>query len=371
MRVLLAHNNGSNLRDFRQALLGAGLSCTAEDCVSFQDLPVRLAQRDADLVVLKTDAAAQLDWRAVREATSLTMAPIMAVGPMSIGSDARQAGVAEYVDELNLRAGLDEALDRLSGQGGKARRRGRVISVVAPTDGSGATTVALNFAASLAGRKSESTGLIEMSRAAGKLALAVDFQPQHWLGEVCSRWKGLDLQSLETSFHRHECGLQILAADVAQNCAAEFHADAVRRIAVLARVAFDWSILRLDGALENEEIEAMRLSDAILLVVRPDVPSVRRAQTTLAKLTEEGIARERLRLVVNRWGQPGQLESKQIETSMGLPIFHFVADDPRRVNRSVNRGVLLSQLSSGGRIVRNLAALAKSLAKELEQPVNA
>ena len=371
MRVLLAHHADANLRDFRQALLGAGLSCAADDCVSFQELPIRLAQRDADLVVLKADAAAQADWRAVQEATTLTLAPMMAIGPMSRGSEARRAGVAEYVDEENLRSGLDDAIDRITANGPVARRRGRVVSVLAPTDGSGATTVSLNFAAALAAKHPSKTGLVELTRNPGKIALSLDMQPDHWLGEVCQRWQSLDLQSLSTSFHQHESGLQLLAADVGEGCVANFHSDAVRRIAVLARAAFQWTVLRLDSCMADEEFEAMRLSDAILLIVRPDVPAVRRAQRAIAAAEAAGIPSDHFRLIVNRWGQAGQLEAKQIESSLGLPIYQYVQEDAKRANRAVNRGVLLSQVSSSGRIVRSLATLAKSMVKELETAVNA
>ena len=39
-------------------------------------------------------------------------------------------------------------------------------------------------------------------------------------------------------------------------------------------------------------------------------------------------------------------------------------------DRALNRGVLLSELSMGGRILRSFATLAKTLTKDLEAAVN-
>ena len=42
MRVIIAREAGALRERLRQAVLGTGLQCAADDCVSFADLPGRL-----------------------------------------------------------------------------------------------------------------------------------------------------------------------------------------------------------------------------------------------------------------------------------------------------------------------------------------
>ena len=81
MRAVVAHPPGANVRDVRQALLGAGFSCLAEDCVEWDELPPRVARGDADLLVMQTDSNAHANWDALREARQLTSAPAIAARP--------------------------------------------------------------------------------------------------------------------------------------------------------------------------------------------------------------------------------------------------------------------------------------------------
>jgi Flp pilus assembly CpaE family ATPase len=139
------------------------------------------------------------------------------------------------------------------------------------------------------------------------------------------------------------------------------HAGAVRRIAVLSRVLFGATVLALESRLEAEESEAMRLSDLVVLVVRPDVLSLGRAQRALAAAGELGLPRDRFRLVVNRWGQPGQLPRKAIEEALGLSVHARIQDAAAKVNKALNRGTLLAELAPRASISKSFSKLAATL----------
>jgi Flp pilus assembly CpaE family ATPase len=137
--------------------------------------------------------------------------------------------------------------------------------------------------------------------------------------------------------------------------------DAVRRICVLARVVFPFTVVLLDSHVTDEQLETMRLSDTVLLVVRADVPAVRRARWAVDAAVANGVPRECFRLVINRWGQGGQLRVDQVESGLNLSSPQLIPDDPARVNNAANQGVLLQELSGGAKISRRLAQLADSL----------
>ncbi len=361
MRAILAHAPGVDVRLARQAVLGAGVECAADDCVAWADLPVRLARGGAQVVIVCIENHATLDWDGLREAIALAEGPVVALGPTGqaeLVARARQIGITQYLDEPSLRNGLDRLVESLSQSGSLPRQRGKVISVFAPAPGSGGSTVAANLAGALAGKNARRVGLVELARDPGDLALLLNVTPQHTAGAVCQRWQVLDSMSLGNSFLDHPGGLRALVNGPDQGNAF-LVSDAVRRIAVLSRMLFGATVLALDSRLGAEEAEAMRLSDAVVLVVRADVPGVRRVQAALQGAIAQGVPAERFRMVVNRWGQSGQLGLKQIESTLGLAAVEQIPDDPGRCNRAANHGSLLCEMWPRAPICRRFARLAE------------
>jgi pilus assembly protein CpaE len=322
-----------------------------------------LGRGDADLVLVNVDHREQQSWQALQGAKALTEARILAVGASRderVISRARDLGISEVLDNTNLRESLDDALDQSVSQGLHGRR-GKVISVFAPTPGSGATTVACNLAGALSAKYPNEVALIELSREFGDLAVMLDIEPRYSASEVCRRWRTLDTTTLVSSFTEHASGLRVLANDVESTENEFLDRHAVRRISILSRVCQGFTVLTLDSRLAECEVEAMRLSDAVVLVVRPDVVSVRRAFRALIRAGELEMDRDRFRLVVNRFGQPGQLPLKEIETTLGLQAVVLIPEDSKSVNRAVNQGSLLVEGSQLRKINRTFASLAGKL----------
>jgi Flp pilus assembly CpaE family ATPase len=99
----------------------------------------------------------------------------------------------------------------------------------------------------------------------------------------------------------------------------------------------------------------------VVFVIRPDVVAVRRAAWALDVCERNGVSRERIQLVVNRWGQSGQLSMQQIETTLNMKAIEQIPDDPSRLNQATNQGVLLQQYARRASISRKFDSLASKL----------
>lgn len=364
MRVIVGHGPRANPAEWRQILLGSGLDCGADDCVGWEQLGARLGQGDVDLVLVEVEPAAEAAWRALEEASQLTASPVMGVGAADqaeLVQRVRRSGAVHVLDQSDIRRSLDTALDQWLLRGQLRGKRGRVISVFAPTPGSGGSTVAANLAGALARRHPDDVALVELAAEFGDLAVLLNVTPRHTAEDICRRWATLDRTCLTGSYAQHESGLHVLVNGADRSGNQYLSMEAARRLAILSRMTKGYTVLALDAALTEVELEAMRLSDAVAFVVRPDVPAVKRAQRAVQRLAEGGIARERIWLVVNRYGQAGQLPLSQLEASLGLRTAHLIPEDPRSVNRAANFGLLLQQQSRLRKISRRFAALAQAL----------
>jgi pilus assembly protein CpaE len=360
MRVLVVHNPGSQIREIRNTIVGAGGECEAGDCVTPADLAARLGQVPANLVVVYADGG-QLDLATVREAVNLVGAPRVVVGSGDGAQTAAQQIEGEFIPEQNARSGLELILQRMMGQGSAPRPRGTVISVYAPLPGSGGTTVAANLAGAFAAAHPQEAALVEVAREYGDLALLLNITPAHTTRDACMRWQQLDRTSLGNSFEDHPSGAKVLVNGVEQFANEHLSRDAVRRLAVLSRFLNGYTVFALESRLGDVELEVMRLSDRVVFVVRPDVVAVRRARWALDMCEQKGIARDRIQFVVNRWGQPGQLTMQQIEGTLGVKVMEQIPDDPSRLNQATNQGVLLQQYARRATISKKFDSLATKL----------
>ncbi len=138
-------------------------------------------------------------------------------------------------------------------------------------------------------------------------------------------------------------------------------ADGIRMALNLGRALFPYVVVDLDNSFAPEQVQALQLADVVLLVLRLDFTCLRNARRTLDQLGQLGIGRDRVRVVVNRYGQAKEVPAKQAEEALGVKIVHYIPEDPKTVNRANNNGTPVVQESPSARVSRSLIDLAASV----------
>jgi Flp pilus assembly CpaE family ATPase len=105
----------------------------------------------------------------------------------------------------------------------------------------------------------------------------------------------------------------------------------------------------------------MRLCDAVVVVVRLDVPGLRQARRLTGLIADQRVPQGRIRLVANRYGQAGQLAWKKAEEAVGTPFLEYLPDDSGKLNQALTEGRPVVRLSPSARFSRSLAKLADLL----------
>ena len=218
----------------------------------------------------------------------------------------------------------------------------------------------------LADRHPGEVSLVDLKPAPSDLALMLDITPTHTTSQVLRDWQRLDRQMLAGAMTEHGSGMQVLPQESYDDHNASedvVPADrrAVRQLLSLLRRAYRVSVLDLDTSLGDAQIEAMKLSTCVALLVRPDVPGIRRARWALDAAARRGVARERFRLVVSRAGVRRQVPPAKCAENLGIPLLQTIPDDGSAMNHAVNHGLPLSESSKLSRINRSFTTFAKSI----------
>ena len=123
----------------------------------------------------------------VSEIRGVTPAQIVAVGPegnAKLVLRAMHQGANDYVSSQELESELNEALGRLEMKSLSQGTLGKVIGLLAPSGGSGSSTLAVNIATILA-KEHERSVLLDLKLSGGDLAPLLDLKPEHNLAELC------------------------------------------------------------------------------------------------------------------------------------------------------------------------------------------
>ena len=368
MRIVVSDNHPQRLTELRRVLLGEGLTCDSADAVDFDSLPARLAEVQPEFVLIHCDSTQEDCFAALRMANSVTAAPILACGEADDSYSIREAvkaGCREYLVTERLREELSEAFEKIESQEGLPSQRGPTIALFSPSGGVGVSTTAVNLAVRLAKGKPGQVALIDMKPPPGDLALLLHLEPQHTLDQICRDWQRIDRKTISQAVVTHRTGLHVLAQRGYPNQGGlpdnTLSRHAVRQTITLLRRMYATTVLDLDHAINETQLEAMRLSTIVAMVVRADVTGLQRARWAMRTIEGFGLGRDRFRLVLNRFGGKGQIAVAKAEEMLGIEVLQSIPEDRSAVNRAVNQGVPLAELSRCSRITRSISSLARSV----------
>jgi pilus assembly protein CpaE len=242
--------------------------------------------------------------------------------------------------------------------------------MLAASGGSGASSLAVNIAVLLA-KDFEKCAMLDLKPGIGDLAALLDLKPQFNLADLCLNVSRLDRAMFEKMLTRHPCGVSLLGSPQAFGDARVVTAQGVNQALNMARKLFPFVVADLEDCFHEEQIVTLRQATNIMLVFRLDFTSLRNARRILEHLRDLEIPRQRIRLVVNRYGQPYELPVAEAEQALGETLSHFVPDDPKTFNRCNNAGVpvvLKNPLAKVSRAIEEVASIAIQRGKDEPAP---
>lgn len=371
MRTFLLSDSARLAGLVQRGLAQHGYECPPNQVAPLDDVR-RVAESRPDLTVvaLAPDPARALS--VLSELRSSLPGKVLAVGPDSdpkVILGAFRSGADEFVSEANVEAELADALLRLASHGRSGAASGKTIAVLAASGGSGASTVAVNVAAALA-KAHDGSVLIDLKLETGDLADLLDLRPQHTLADLCGGQSPPERGMFDQSLAAHPSGVRLLASPRRQasilrapgaGTGDRVTADGVRQVLAFARAARPYVVVEVSPTYREEQVQALKQADVVLLVLRLDFPSLRNARRSLEHLELVGVPRDRVRVVANRHGQPYAVSQAEAEEALGLKLYHMVPDDPKAMNQAANVGAPVVVGAPRSPSARSLTALAEGL----------
>lgn len=240
---------------------------------------------------------------------------------------------------------------------------GKVYCVVPAKGGCGATTIACSLASHHKRLGAKKVLLADLDPLTGTVAFLLKLKSSYSFVDVLAHAATLDADLWKMMVVRHQ-GIDVLLSP-------ENPADGMQQghdatiIVEYGRRLYDAIIVDTSGPFADFSISAARLADMVIIVTTNELPALQAAQRAISYLESNGIARSRMRLVLNRFTREVGLSQDAVQTALKIDLFHTIPSDYDAVQRSLMED---KPMAPGSSIGKSLANLAEVLGGKPDKP---
>lgn len=252
----------------------------------------------------------------------------------------RRLGVDEYLRKPLTRDGVASLIvPYVAGAEPEQERNraGRIITVCGVRGGCGATTIACNLALQIAEQTRSHVALLDLHLRGGHAAMTLGVQPVAGLRTALEKPDHVDLLLLDRVAVNVADRLRMIAADESFDADPDPSPAGVNKVLSLLRQRYNIIIVDMPIPPSAAEREALLLARQAMVVLTPDVASLRDANQT-RQLISGLIGPGRAMLVVNRATMPGALKPGLIEQGLGAKPEVLIPDMPKLLTAAANLG---------------------------------
>ena len=218
-----------------------------------------------------------------------------------------RAGAREFLTVPFDRGAVAEALIRVSALRSSVhpakKTGGRLLVFLGAKGGSGVTTLACNYAVSLAEESRQKTLLIDLNLPLGDAAINLGVHAEYSTVNALQNFSRLDSNLLSTLLVRHRSGLFVLAAPT-ELASTQVSDDAIDKLLDVARQNFDYVIVDAGSRLDLQHTHLFDESATLYLITQVGIPELRNSNRLITKLSSEGSPK--LEIVINRYDPRNQ-----------------------------------------------------------------
>jgi pilus assembly protein CpaE len=234
-----------------------------------------------------------------------------------------------------------------------------------PRGGTGASTISINLAAAL-DKIQHGVALIDTDLQFGDLPVDLNMKVTKSLADLTTSSRP-DAETLPDLLVTHSSGINLLFAPPKPQTAELITGSMLVQAARRLRDRSSAVVIDTGSYLTDHNLALIDVVDRVLLIVTPDLASVKNARIFCDMAPHLGLPLQRVVLVLNRANMVGGIPASQIEKVLGLSRVYSIPDDPKLRYSSV-KGVTIFQLDANAPGAQAITALAQGLWDSIYAP---
>jgi pilus assembly protein CpaE len=279
-----------------------------------------------------------------------------------------RVGVREILPLPLSQSVMAEALIRASAHRREPQTRkrsnGRLLAFLGAKGGTGVTTLACNYAVSLAQESGRRTLFIDLDLPLGDAAINLGIKSQFSSINALENVHRLDGNFLSTLLSRHNSGLYVLAAPGVIG-PTQVSNEAINRLLEVAVGEFEYVVVDAGSKLDLQGTCLAAESTTVYLVTQVGIPELRNANRLIAQFSGE--ASPKLEIVINRYERHSfGVTDEHVEKALTRPPQWKIPNDYAAVRHMQNTATPLTLDNSN--ISRAIKAMTRSVCNLAVEP---
>jgi CheY-like chemotaxis protein/MinD-like ATPase involved in chromosome partitioning or flagellar assembly len=245
----------------------------------------------------------------------------------------------ELVARLNLLCRRGEALKNLHQGEREYKEPAVVVGVHSLRGGVGCSSIAVNLAMSYYTLWGRPTMVVDGVLNTGQVSLMLNTSISHsWEDLIGKQASQIDDGVIEAVVNKHKSGMDFFPAPGHPIAYDSLPYDTPQIVLNHFRLTYDCIVIDMAHDFSNFTINMLTNTNTILLMLAPEMASIRAAVSTLQIYDKLGFSPEKVLLVLNNtFMQPG-IKQAQIEKVLKRPIRYTIPHIPNEFVRAINFG---------------------------------
>ena len=256
--------------------------------------------------------------------------------------DLIKSGVSDYLVKPVPPALLQKSLLNVlesAAQGRQSNRTGRLIAVTGSRGGVGATTLATGIAWTIAQKRRRRVALVDLDLQFGTVALALDLEPCHGLGEALEQPGRIDSLFIDRLMTQHSDTLFVLSGEEGITEPILPDVAALDLLIKELRNKFHYVVIDLPRQVSSVSQHILANAGNLILVTDLSLAGMRDTLRQVSAMPSVNASCQ-LMICANRCGEyrDGEIDRKEFEAGIGRGIDFLLPFDGRSVAAAANIG---------------------------------
>jgi pilus assembly protein CpaE len=275
----------------------------------------------------------------------------------------------ELVARMGILARRGKAMQMVKQQT-SAKTAASVITVHSLRGGVGCSSIVVNLGLAFYKLWGKQTLLIDGVLTAGQVALMLDGKPSAtWENLVGIDVEGLDDAVIGELMVSHKSGVRYIASPRYPIAADTFTTDALHLLMEKLKAHNEFVLVDTSHDFSDMTIQMLSMSSTILLVMAPEMASLRTALSALEIYDRLAIPMDKVKIVLNNNSSSPAIKQAQLEKVLKHPIEFVLPYEAGEVNRALNFGQPFILSNPDLPICLNLERMAYLLSEDAHKAI--
>lgn len=245
----------------------------------------------------------------------------------------------ELVARIGILARRGKALQLAQQQETKTKAPGALITVHSLRGGLGCSSIIVNLGLAFYKLWSKPTLLVDGVLTAGQVALMLDARPTAtWENLVGVEIDNIDEAVVDEMMCSHKSGVRYIASPRYPIAADTFSHDTMKLFVDGLRDSNDFTLVDTSHDFSDMTIHMLSMSSTILLMMAPEMASLRTTMSALEIYDRLGIPLEKVKIVLNNNSSSPAIKQAQLEKVLRRNFDFVLPYEAGEVNRALNFG---------------------------------